>query len=219
MHRGIVRAMLDDADRARKVLRTFIESNRKHGLSQRKLCEKAKLSPSAISQFLNGNAQSPKAETYERLASAASELLHRNVTVAELRGSVPAVLEIPVRSLVGAGDEIVPIETESPIYYVPAPPGMEDAEATEVRGHSMRPLYHDGDLLFHRRVEIDPRRFRDEVVVCQLKEGKRYVKLLQPGSRKGRYNLVSVNPAFTTLEDQQLLWVGPIEWVRKRKRV
>jgi phage repressor protein C with HTH and peptisase S24 domain len=125
---------------------------------------------------------------------------------------------VPVRSFVGAGDEIFPIDEDSPIDRVAAPPGMIDAEATEVRGRSMLPLYHHGDLLFHHRIESDPTRFRDEVVIAQVKNGKRYVKLLATGTRRGRFNLVSINPTFAPLENQILDWVGAIEWVQKRRR-
>jgi phage repressor protein C with HTH and peptisase S24 domain len=126
--------------------------------------------------------------------------------------------QVPIRSYVGAGEQVIPIEEDSLIDFVPAPPGMEQAEATLVRGRSMVPLYHDGDVLFHRRLELDPARLRDEVVVAQVRDGRRYVKLLRPGSRKGLFTLVSINPDHKPIRDQALAWVAPIEWVRKRKR-
>jgi phage repressor protein C with HTH and peptisase S24 domain len=123
---------------------------------------------------------------------------------------------VPVRSFVGAGDEIFPLDGDGPIDWVPAPPGMEAAEATEVRGNSMRPLYHDGDLLFHSRRDTQFAEYEGEPVVVQISGGKRLVKILETGSRRGRYTLASVNPAFDPIEDQQLEWIGPIEWVHKR---
>ncbi|MCW5737339.1 MAG: helix-turn-helix transcriptional regulator [Enhydrobacter sp.] len=204
------------ADPARKALSRFLTT---HKISQRRLCKAAGLSPSAINQFLLGNAESPKADTYEKIAKGAGEILGRAVSVAELRGTKTVAVDIPVRSYVGAGDEIFVIpEDEQPIDWVEAPPGMEDAEATMVRGRSGLPLYHDGDVLYHRRVVTDPGLFRGEIVVAQVKNGKRYVKLLERGQRRSRYNLVSINPAFPPLEDQQLEWIGPIEWVKKTRR-
>ena len=82
----------------------------------------------------------------------------------------------------------------------------------------MTPLYHDGDRLFHRRLEEDPSRFRGEIVVAQVRDGKRFVKLLERGSKRNRFTLSSVNPAFEPLVDQILDWVGPIEWVHKKSR-
>jgi phage repressor protein C with HTH and peptisase S24 domain len=126
---------------------------------------------------------------------------------------------VPVRSYVGAGDEVFPIDGDGPIDWVSAPPGMEHGEATEVRGNSMRPLYHDGDLLFHiQRVDIDLGAYKDEVVVAQVTNGKRFVKLLRAGSKRGLYVLESINPAFDLIQDQKLDWIGPIQWVHKRWR-
>jgi phage repressor protein C with HTH and peptisase S24 domain len=136
----------------------------------------------------------------------------------DIRRQLDSEALVPVRSYVGAGDEIFPIEGDAPIDWVPAPPGMEAAEATEVRGNSMRPLYHDGDLLFHSRLNTDFAAYQGEAVVAQVKGGKRLVKLLQTGSKRGRYTLESVNPAYDHLTDQQLDWIGPIEWVHKRWR-
>ncbi|MCX7366739.1 MAG: hypothetical protein NTV97_33670 [Alphaproteobacteria bacterium] len=178
----------------------------------------SELGEGTLRRFRTSPNRSMRTETYEKLAAGASKLLERKITAAEIRGEADMIALVPVRSFVGAGDEITPIDGDEPIDWVQAPPGMEEAEATEVRGRSMIPLYHDRDLLFHRRMETDPARFRDEVVVAQVKNGKRYVKLLQPGTRRGRFRLVSINPSFAPLEDQQLDWIGPIEWVHKRRR-
>lgn len=181
--------------------------------------EKAsKVGEGTLRRFRDGPNRSMSTETYEKLAAGATLLLGRDVTAAEIRGEIEPPALVPVRSFVGAGEEIFPIEGDEPIDRVPAPPGMKEAEATEVRGRSMIPLYHNGDLLFHRRIESDPARYKDEVVVAQVQNGKRYVKLILPGTKKGLFHLVSVNPAFAPLEDQKLAWVGPIEWVHKKRR-
>lgn len=176
------------------------------------------LGEGTLRKFRTGANRSMSTETYEKLAAGASKLGGRTFTAAEIRGEVELLIQVPVSSFVGAGDEIIPIDGDGPVDWVPAPPGMGEAEATEVRGRSMIPLYHDRDLLFHRRLETDPARFRDEVVVAQVRNGKRYVKLLQIGTRRNRFRLLSINPTFAPLEDQQLDWIGPIEWVHKRRR-
>lgn len=209
-----VRGMSYDPRRLRQGLAQFLKDN---GLKELPLEEEAGVGAGTIRAFKNGRTQSMTAETWDRLAGAASRKLKRTVSTGEIRGEVTAVIEVPLTSYLGAGDEIFPIAGDEPIDYVPAPPGMIGAEATEVRGRSMIPLYHPGDRLFHRRVEIDPSRWLDEVVAVQVRSGKRYVKLLRKGAR-GRFTLESFNPAFPVMENQQLDWVGPIEWVQKRQK-
>lgn len=211
--------MVDDVERVRKAFAKFMKLNK---LSGRAVSIQGGLSPSAAQQFMNGNSRSPKADTFAKFAKGAAAEMGRPVSVAEITGEIATggVPEIPIRSYVGAGDEIIQLhDDDPPIDWTPPPPGLEDAEGTLVRGSSMVPLYREGDLLFHRRLTIDPRRLRDEVVILQTKAGKRYVKLLQPGTTKGTFRLVSINPLFPPLDNQVLVWVAPILWVRKRQLI
>ena len=203
-----------DPKKLRLALAAFLKAS---SLKESPLEKLAEVGEGTIRAFRTARTQSMTAETWDRLAAAASRTLKRRVSTAELRGEVVAPNEVPLSSYLGAGDEILPIEGDGPIDYVPAPPGMTGAEATEVRGLSMIPLYHPGDLLFHRRIDADPTRWLEEVVAVQVRNGKRYVKQLLRGKR-GRFTLKSFNPAFPAIEDQLLDWVGPIEWVHKKAR-
>jgi phage repressor protein C with HTH and peptisase S24 domain len=194
---------------------------KKHHLTANAWAGLAGVSEGTIRNFLKGGehgSDSMSDRVYSLLANAIGETVPalQGEEVAQARASDETV---PVRSFIGAGDEIVVLQPDGePIDWTAAPPGMEGAEATQVRGRSMIPLYHEGDLLFHNRQGLDPSHYIGEVVALQVKGGKRFVKLLQRGSRRGRYTLVSVNPAFPPMEDQQIEWVGPIEWVRKKRR-
>lgn len=143
------------------------------------------------------------------------------MTAAELLGKPAALrpardeIEIPVSSHIGAGDQVVdPVEGDPPIYYVKAPPEVEDGEATEVRGRSMLPAYEPGDVLFYKRTGADPREMLGRLVVAKLVDGRRYVKVLQSG-RRGRFTLASLNPAYDPMEDQAIEWAARIIWVKK----
>ena len=198
----------------RRTLRAFMQT---HSLTVNGWATSAGLRESTLRNFLNGDSESMSDRSYELLAAA------RGVPVSVLRGEVPAAPpaeRIPVRSYVGAGDEIVSLsDDEEPIDWTAPPPGLEDAEATQVRGTSMQPLFRDGDLLFHRRMTIDPLLLRDEIAVMQTKGRKRFVKMIQPGSKKGTFRLVSFNPLFPPIEDQVLTWVSPILWMRRGRWV
>jgi phage repressor protein C with HTH and peptisase S24 domain len=203
-----------DEKRVRAALAAFQKSS---GLRDYPWETASGVGPGTLRSFRSGRNRAMSNATYEKLASGATALLNRDVTAAELRADPGMSRQIRVASFVGAGDEIVPIPTDEPIDWALAPPGMDNVEATEVRGRSMMPFYHHGDLLFHRRIDKDPGRFKDEALVVQVTDGKRMIKLLQPGARRGRFNLISINPSLAPLENQAVDWVGPIEWVNKRR--
>lgn len=194
----------------RRALREYMAA---HDLTVNGWTTLAGLRESTLRNFLNGDSQSLSDRSYELLAAV------RGDPVSKLRGEKPERIahdEIPVRSYVGAGDEIVSLaDDEEPIDWTAGWHGLEDAEATQVRGQSMMPLYRDGDLLFHKRMTIDPLLLRDEVCVMQTKSRKRYVKMIQPGSKRGTFRLVSFNPLFPPIEDQVLAWVSPILAMRR----
>ena len=60
-----------------------------------------------LRKFRSGSARSMSDETYERLAAGASDLLGRKIAPARLRPGPVADVELPIRSYVGAGDEVV----------------------------------------------------------------------------------------------------------------
>lgn len=184
----------------------------------------AGVAEATIRNFLSGQSDSLSDRTYSLLAANDGVPVQRLIgttedPAADLQHVGDASLTVPVRSYVGAGDEVIVLQTNEPLYWVPPPPGLEDAEATEVRGRSMEPAYHDKDVLYHRRLEVDPMRFHREVVATQVRGGKRFIKLIERSARKGYFTLVSLNPLFPPIEDQKIDWVGPIEWMwRRRKR-
>lgn len=127
--------------------------------------------------------------------------------------------ELGVSYIVSAGDEIVqPIDSDGPFDRELAPPDMSDGEIAEIRGRSMLPVFSDGDRLFFRTIKDDPARLIGGIVVARLRDGRRFVKVLQAGSKRGRFNLESINPLYDPMIDQQLDAVGEIVWVRKKAR-
>lgn len=224
--------MVDDNDRARRAFARFLKI---HNLSGRGISVAAGLSSSAASQFIQGNARSPKADTMRAFARAASDLLGRPVTAAELVGEKPLPEapaqrpamddqpEVPVAHYVGAGDEVHLLDgDDSPVDYTPAPPGFsrETGAAVLVRGESMRPLYEPGDMLFFRLRRQPPATAKEcpqRPVIVQVKDGPLYVKRLLPGTKRGRFHLISVNPLTPIMQDEPVESFAMIEWVKPRE--
>lgn len=150
------------------------------------------------------------------LGTTAAELLGKPLALRTPASEGPT---LPVSSMVSAGDEVIqPIDSDGPFDREPAPPDLLDGEVAEIRGRSMLPVFADGDRLFFRTVEDDPARLIGGVVVARLRDGRRFVKILRAGSRRGRFNLESINPQYDEMIDQQLDAVGEIVWVRKKAR-
>lgn len=198
------------ADQRRRAMNAFIEDHEVQIQTWTKLS--GEMRESVVRRFLIGKVASLTDRTYERLAAGASLLIGRKVTAGELRGDRPQPWLVPVTARIGAGETVIPIDTDSPIdsEYTQAPIFDDVTEAWEVDGDSMRPLYGPKDKLFPGRPAADPTSMIGRIVGAQLRDGRRLVKTLQRGSRKGRFNLASINPAHPLLEDVAIDFVVPI---------
>lgn len=187
---------------------------RDNGMNVSRWTTEADLSEATVRGFLHGRTRTLGDETYELLAAAASSLLDRNISAAELRGDLAFPVSVPIRHYVGAGDEVYPVDGDGNIDYVDAPPGFEKGQAFVVRGDSMRPVYDDADVLFCRRREPPPSDPTKRAVIVEVKDGPLLVKKLLPGTRKGRYHLLSINPVTAVLADRPVVSIGRIGWVK-----
>ena len=176
------------------------------------------LSQPQLSAIEKGEVERPGSllELAAALDVAPADLLGKAIA---LKPAPHTGLVLPVSTVVAAGDEILqPHDGDGPMEYTGAPPGMTDGEVTEVRGRSMLPIFRDGDRLFHRFVTEDPLRLIGEVVVARLKDGRRFVKILKLGRRKGRFDLESINQQFPPMENEAVAAVAEILWVERRSK-
>ncbi len=114
---------------------------------------------------------------------------------------------------VGAGAEIeVEHEQVPPEGYdlVELPFSFPDPViAFEVAGDSMLPVYEPGEVIVCLRDQVRSiDHYLGRRVVVKTAGGRRFIKRLMRGSRKGFYNLDSWNAQ--TIEDVRLEWVGEI---------
>lgn len=127
----------------------------------------------------------------------------------------PKGASIEITHSVGAGDQVFPVPGDSPLGYITAPPGYENGGAVAIRGDSGRPLFDDTDLLFFKTWEPppSPRKLPRRPVIIELEDGRSFLKVLMPGTRKGAYHLLSINQAVAPIYDVVVTAIARIGWV------
>lgn len=118
---------------------------------------------------------------------------------------------VPLEGYVGAGAEFIPFDGDPGLGDAPA--AIEpNSSAVIVRGVSMYPRYFDGEYLYFLNEMRDPSDFIGRECVVKLHDGRRFVKILRRGSKKGLFNLESWNAPM--IEDQEVEWAAPVTWRR-----
>lgn len=179
---------------------------KKNGMTYTELAERTGMSRSYLSKIRNGEKRL-NITTMQRLASALD---------CKPEDIIGRKLMIPVVGYIGAGHQVFTLEPESVgvMDEVEAPPGADgDMAALRVRGNSMFPVYHEGDILFYRVVCNFDESYLNRDCVVKVENGLLLVKRLRRGNSPGRFHLESYNaPA---LENHLISWACPVLWVKK----
>lgn len=188
----------------RKRLQQVIDES--EGLSMKALSLRAGLGPGAVHDVLK-RGMTPSVENFIAIAEAAG---------VEpgwlLRGDDRFAIQIPLIGKVSGEKWVQDAKADSIGFDLddPAPIGFEVQDA------SMAPVYRRGDMLVcHRRAGKYVENLIGTDCVVKTVTGEGYVKILQRGSRIGRYNLRSYNPLFNDIEDVVLEWAAPIAWIKR----
>ncbi len=102
---------------------------------------------------------------------------------------------VPVVGQIGAGAVIHEIEGDRStraVGYVKAPRGFGAVEALRVRGDSMWPAYHDGDLVFIENRPADFPLVKGKEYILELGDGRQLLKMVEPHQGE-TYSLISYN--------------------------
>lgn len=106
----------------------------------------------------------------------------------------PGVTYVKIRSYVGAGAEIHREGANDVLEEISLPwVDGDEYEGVIVRGNSMYPVYRTNDILIFKRYEGELLRLLNRECIIELEDGRRFVKVLRPGSEPGLYNLDSYN--------------------------
>lgn len=181
--------------------------------SQAWLAEKVGVKQHTISGWETGRTE-PSRKDVGRISQA----LGVDISLLELGDDAPEAHKVRLMGYVGAGQAVEPLPGQEPYELVDAPPGAPDgAEAAIVRGGSMYPLLRDGFMLVWWRWTPDPLPHIGELCICKTMSGGLLVKIVEPGSRRGRFNLVSLAAGYPPERDVILELVAPIEIIYRRE--
>lgn len=122
---------------------------------------------------------------------------------------------VQVRGLIGAGAEISPDEEQVPedgLSEIEVPfPLPDDAIAFQVEGESMWPRYDSGDVVICRNREREPADLIGWEAAVRTSGGRRYLKRLRQGGRKGTFDLESHNAP--PIKGVKVLWASEVHSV------
>lgn len=95
------------------------------------------------------------------------------------------------------------------------PGGGSHTVAVVVRGASMRGIADDDWLVFfdHERRPPTPD-LLGKLCVVEIDDGTITLRVLQPGRKKGRYDLESLSAP--TLRDRRVIWAARVTWLKPR---
>jgi hypothetical protein len=94
---------------------------------------------------------------------------------------------------IGAGQEIRPFADVDDYEPVAADIGDPDAVAFQVKGDSMMPLARNLDLIFVGPEQKDITALIGRECAVVLEDGRRFFKVIENGSKRGRHDLISYN--------------------------
>jgi phage repressor protein C with HTH and peptisase S24 domain len=129
-----------------------------------------------------------------------------------------------VMGYIGAGAEILPEFEQVPpegLFEIEVPfPIPDDAVAFEVQGDSMWPRYDPGDVIVCWRYAENLQQALGWEAAVRTTDGRRYLKRILEGHRKGVFDLESYNAP--TIRGVKLEWVGRVsavvragDWARR----
>ena len=130
----------------------------------------------------------------------------------------PTVKELraPIVGAMAANGEVILYPSDKIKDSAELPPdGTTRTVAVVVRDGSMRGIADDGWIVFfdHERRPPTPD-LLGKLCVVEIDSGDILVRTLQPGRKRGRYDLES--PALPTLRDRRVVWAARVTWLRPR---
>lgn len=182
------------------------------GHSASSLTKRARLGGTAVWDILSGKSKNPRIDTLEAISRALGVSLI-DLLVGDI--AQPQGVAI-IGSADGENDWILGV-AENQAVALRTEGG--EAVAIRVRSDAMSPVYRSGDTLIGVKSvgqHLDNMIGLDCIIVTD--DGRRYVKMLQRGTVRGRFTLRSFSPREPDIENVKIRWAAPIQWIRRGSR-
>lgn len=184
------------------------------GLKPKPLSVAAKLNATYIRDLEDGS--EPSITNLGKLADALGLPLSYFFDDSEL----PPAPQVPLIGYAAGGEEWTPFDNEGPgggFDHIALDLSDADPIGIRVRGHSMAPVYRDGDDLICSRLQgTDLRNAVNRDCVLRTTKGQSFIKHLLKGTQRNAFRLRSYNPAFADIENVALEWAAPVVWIRRK---
>jgi phage repressor protein C with HTH and peptisase S24 domain len=114
----------------------------------------------------------------------------------------------------GAGDVIMPFETDPGLGPIAAPPDLKEPACTIVHGTSMVPVYRNDDMLFFDLADGGKDLPFGEDCMVETLDGTRLIKGLRKSKKRNHVRLYSYETDEEG-DDVQIKWAAPVRWVKR----
>lgn len=177
-------------------------------MSQERLASLSHLPRPLVEKYCQGKVDNPRGDKIRRLADA---LKIEPLWLQHGAGEMSRFM--PVSYRVGAGDEIHTLGEE--FDWVSCPGGKPEKHVVaQIQGSSMEPFARHREFVMAVK---DPPMTPEEChahgtpVILETSDGRTYLKMigLRP-DLKGRYDLISFNPANEVIEGVSIKWCAPV---------
>lgn len=189
------------------------------GQTQASVARDAGLTPDYVRDVLRGHKKTISSEK----AAVLSQVLECSIEwlltgAGDEPGKILAKRMIPVVGYVGAGAEVYSMDDHEKgggidEVEVPFPGVSRSTVAVRVRGRSMLPAYHDGDLIFYDQKENgDLLHLLGRECIVRLSDGRTFIKTLKR-SPNGDWYLFSYNAE--PIMEIEIEWAAKVEWIKR----
>lgn len=178
---------------------------RETGWTQEELASRLETSQATVSRWFKGS----EPQGHRRDAILA---LYRSVTASD-KPSNDDIRTVRLIGYIGAGQTIYPLDDGADDRVEAPSDAKPSTVAAKIRGDSMLPLFHENWLIYWSK-SLPVEDMINQLCVVQVADGRLLVKTLRRGSEHGLWTLTSFNAS--DIEDVEVDWVAPIDWIKPR---